>query len=219
MGKFELFLLIVGVVALVVYGQMPPHDQSVAIDTPPVVYPSPNQSRGDSTLVDGVSGGAGGGEIYGFPILRQFSAVNFDIVDGDSIRLATPDGRVDLRLASIDAPEWTQTSGQAAKRKLQRLTAGRRATFFQTDTDRYDRPVVFMFVSGSQASDGATEGWVGNNQIDVNAQMVADGFAWHAIKYSSSERLAWFEQYAISRRSGLWAGDNPVPPWEFRARK
>lgn len=189
MGKFELFLLIVGVAALVIYRQMPAQNQ-------PSVAPSPVFQSSQS-----------GGEIYGFPILDQFSTDVFEVVDGDSIRLATTTGDVNLRLASVDAPEWSQKSGQAAKRHLQKLTAGRPATFLQIDTDRYDRPVVFMFVAN------------GNQQIDVNAQMVADGYAWHAIVYSSSERLEFLQRQAMNLRLGLWGDIDPVPPWEFRARK
>lgn len=199
MGKFEVFLLGVGVVALVIYGQMPAQDQQASA-------PVFQSSQGD-------------GDIYGFPIVAQFWADVFDVVDGDSIRLTTANGRVDLRLASIDAPEWSQRSGQAAKRHLEQLTSGRRATFFQIDTDRYDRPVVFMVVSGNSASDRSAAPFGDHRQIDVNAQMVADGHAWHAIAYSSSERLAAFERQAMEKRLGLWADANPVPPWEFRARK
>ena len=211
MGKFELFLLLVGIGALAFFSQMPAaQDPSSGTLSQPVLHqpvsqqPVPKQS-------DQVGGQ---GTFDGFPILARFSSDSFQVVDGDSIRMVNPEtGKVELRLASIDAPEWNQTGGQAAKRHLEAITTGRRATFLQTDTDRYQRAVVFMFVD-VENPDGASF-----RPQEVNAQMVADGFAWHAVKYSSSERLNRLEATAKAKRLGLWADPNPQPPWEYRARK
>lgn len=194
MGKFETFLLLLGVGALAFFSQMPPSD--VSCDRSPA----------------GVVGEqASGLSVYeGAPVLARFSSDSFKVVDGDSIRMVTAENReVDLRLASIDAAELNQTGGRAAKRHLEAITAGRTATFVQTDIDRYQRAVVFMFVNDSNAG----------GQQEVNARMVADGFAWHAIKFSSSERLAELEASAKAKRLGLWAEPNPQPPWEYRDRK
>jgi len=207
MDKFEILLLLVGIAALAVFSQMPPGNVNTQSGAPNV----PPQSQ---TLPNGSVPAGGLGTFDGVPILARFSADSFKIVDGDSIRLMTADaGEVDLRMASIDAPEWNQTGGQAAKRHFQSLTAGRRATFLQTDTDRYKRAVVFMFVDPLN-SDGAF-----TQSQEVNAQMIADGFAWHAIKYSSSGRLNQLEAYARAKRLGLWADPHPQPPWEYRDRK
>ena len=205
MGKFEIFLLLIGIGALAFFSQMP--TANVATDGSPTGVA--NQQVVQQTVqANGVA------EYEGVPVLARFVADSFKVVDGDSIRMLTADaGEVDLRLASIDAPEWNQTGGQAAKRHLEALTAGRRATFLQTDTDRYQRAVVFMFVNAPN-SNGVAAG-----QLEVNSQMVADGFAWHAIKFSSSERLGQLEASAKAKRLGLWADPNPQPPWEYRDRQ
>ena len=198
MGKFELLLLIVGIGALVFFSQMPM--QNWPGDVQPAVVLTQNQRS------------SGVEEIYGFPVLAQFSATDFKVVDGDSIRLQTSDaGEIDLRLASIDAPELNQSDGRSAKQHLERLTAGRTATFLQTDTDRYQRRVVFMFVT---VANGGMQ-----QPMEVNAQMVADGYAWHSVKYSSREQLSWLQQQAKEKRLGLWEKSNPMPPWDYRNRK
>ena len=202
MGKFELFLLLIGIGALAFFSQMP------TADVPSAGAPNQQASPKQSGQVGGL------GTFDGFPILARFASDSFKVVDGDSIRMVTVDaGEVDLRLASIDAPEWNQTGGQAAKRHLEALTTGRRATFLQTDTDRYQRAVVFMFVD-APSTDGLSV-----RPQEVNAQMVADGFAWHAVKYSSSDRLNQLEATAKAKRLGLWADPDPQPPWEYRDRK
>ena len=205
MGKFEIFLLLIGIGALAFFSQMP--TANVATDGSPTGVA--NQQVVQQTVqANGVA------EYEGVPVLARFIADSFKVVDGDSIRMLTADaGEVDLRLASIDAPEWNQSGGQAAKRHLDALTAGRRATFLQTVTDRYQRAIVFMF-GNAPNSNGVAAG-----QREVNAQMIADGFAWHAIKYSSSERLKKLEASAKAKRLGLWADPNPQPPWEYRDRE
>ena len=198
MSKFDILLLIVGFGALVFFSQMPM--QGLPTDVQPAVVLNPDQQAN------------GPDQIYGFPVLARFSVTQFKIVDGDSIRLQTSDGgEIDLRLASIDAPELNQTSGKSAKQHLEALTAGRTATFLQTDTDRYQRRVVFMFVTVASGELLQT--------MEVNAQMVADGFAWHSVKYSNREQLSWLQQQAKQNRLGLWATLNPVPPWDYRDRK
>ncbi len=193
MGKFEVFLLLVGVGALVFFSQMPPAPQR------PVVI-----ATGATLDV---------AEINGLPVIAQFSADAFKVVDGDSIRIETGPGKtIDLRLASIDAPELRQSAGRMALQHLRSITAGKSATFYQTDTDRYQRAVVFMYVSVSNA-DGVSE-----RPLQVNAQMVADGFAWHATQHSSDRRLDQLQQRAMQQRLGLWADPNPTPPWEHRAQ-
>ena len=198
MGKFEILLLVVGIGALVFFSQMPMQD--LPSEVQPAIVLTQGQQRN------------GLREIYGFPIVAQFSATNFRVVDGDSIRLQTNDaGEIDLRLASVDAPELNQMDGQSAKQHLERLTVGRTATFLQTDTDRYKRPVVFMFVT--------VAGGGGQQAMEINAQMVADGYAWHSVNYSSREQLTQLQQQAKNLRLGLWASPNPVPPWDYRASK
>ena len=198
MGKFEILLLVVGIGALIFFSQMPM--QNLPSDVQPAIVLTQDR-QGNSP-----------DEIYGFPVLARFSATNFKVVDGDSIRLQSSDGgEINLRLASIDAPELNQTDGRSAKQHLQRLTAGRTATFLQTDTDRYQRRVVFMFVT---VADGGSQ-----QTMEVNAQMIADGYAWHAVNYSSREQLAWLQQRAMNQRLGLWATPDPTPPWDYRDRK
>ena len=210
MGKFEIFLLVLGVGLLVLLSQMPTDNLAIAGSSTGTANPQASQR-----LVLRESGQASGwGEFEEIPVLARFSADAFKVVDGDSIRISTADaGELDLRLAAIDAPELNQAGGQAAKRHLKAITAGGRATFLQTDTDRYQRAVVFMFVDRPNSTGGSVR------QQEVNAQMIADGFAWHAIKFSSSDRLTKLEASAKSKRLGLWADANPQPPWEYRGRK
>ena len=129
------------------------------------------------------------------------------VIDGDSIRGSSMAGAVDFRLASIDAPERGQPFGQRAKQYLQAIVAGKELTAYQTDTDQYGRRVAFVFATLPGRSDRAEE---------VNAKMVADGYAWHAIRHSQNSTLAQLQATARAGVLGLWDQPSPMPPWEYR---
>ena len=132
---------------------------------------------------------------------------NFQVVDGDSIRWNNATGTVDYRLASIDAPELSQPFGQRAKKYLQTILAGKELTAYQNDVDRYGRRVAYLFAT-SPSRPGVAE--------DINARMVADGYAWHAIRHSQNPNLTRLEATARSSAMGLWEQRTPVAPWDYR---
>jgi endonuclease YncB( thermonuclease family) len=134
---------------------------------------------------------------------------NFQVVDGDSIRWSTANGVVDYRLASIDAPELNQLFGLRSKKYLQTILAGKELTAYQTGVDRYGRRVAFIFATSPGRPGFAQE---------INAKMVADGYAWHAVTHSQNDNLARLETVARSSRLGLWEQRAPVAPWNYRNR-
>jgi len=132
---------------------------------------------------------------------------NIRVVDGDSIQWSSPQGAVDYRLASIDAPELRQPFGQRSKMYLQTILAGKELTAYQTDVDQYGRRVAFIFAT-SPSRPGYAE--------EINARMIADGYAWHAVKHSQNSKLTRLETIARSSALGLWEQRNPVTPWDYR---
>jgi len=69
------------------------------------------------------------------------------------------------------------------------------------NTDRYGRTV------GDVTCDG----------VHANAEMVSGGNAWVYRHYDKGfESFYPLEEAAKASRLGLWADDNPTPPWEWR---
>ncbi|WP_245911089.1 thermonuclease family protein [Neisseria iguanae] len=121
------------------------------------------------------------------------------ISDGDTLTCLTEQKRqIKVRLHGIDAPEKAQAYGQKAKRHLSDLVYGKTVMLDVTDTDRYGRTVAVVF-SGS---------------LNVNRQMVKDGYAWAYHRYGSAYEAD--ETVAKSARKGLWWDTNPIDPAEFR---
>ena len=81
---------------------------------------------------------------------------------------------------------------------------GKQVEIKEHGTDRYGRTLGRIYQSG----------------LDVNAEMVRRGMAWVYVKYVKDKRLNQLEAEARKQRRGLWADEDPVPPWEWRrARK
>ncbi len=70
----------------------------------------------------------------------------------------------------------------------------------EVTVDRYGRIVGRVFVDG----------------IDVNRELVVQGFAWVYRKYSKDAELLRLEAEAKLKGLGLRADPNPIPPWEWR---
>lgn len=106
-----------------------------------------------------------------------------------------------VRLHGIDAPEIGQPFGTKSRDALGKLVMRRAVTVHSQGRDKYGRTLGRIEIEGQ----------------DVNRQMVADGLAWHYVRYSKAEQLAAAEREARAAGRGLWADREPVPPWEWRA--
>ncbi len=126
------------------------------------------------------------------------------IADGDTITvLRASREQVKIRLYGIDAPESDQPFGQASRKNLSALVFGEKVDVLVMSVDRYGRTVARINVKGA----------------DVNAAQIRDGYAWLYRRYcktSVCEEWAGLETMARSDRKGLWADEDPVPPWDWR---
>lgn len=122
------------------------------------------------------------------------------ISDGDTLEVLRDNETFKVRLEGIDAPEKGQAFSAQSKKLLSELCFGRPVTVIVKEKDRYGRLVGRVIASGA----------------DTSERMVAEGLAWHFLKYSSDPRLAALEVDARDRRRGLWGGEQPVPPWDYR---
>lgn len=135
------------------------------------------------------------------------------IIDGDTVDVVYHDHKVRLRLDSIDCPEDGQEWGNTATFGLIKLIGGRSVDLETHGLDDYGRTLATVYVAGE---DG--------NPVNVNERMVALGHAWVMRKYynhlpkARKDSLNRIENWAKSRRVGLWKSSNPIPPWQWRSR-
>lgn len=131
--------------------------------------------------------------------------VVFVVIDGDTVLFRpdhyTPSSRsfLKIRLADIDAPETDQPHGDAATRALSGRVLQQRLRIETVAVDDYGRTVGRLWLGGA----------------DVNAELVRQGHAW-ASGWRGRSRYGGLQTEAQERRLGLWQGEAPVAPWQWR---
>ncbi len=106
-----------------------------------------------------------------------------------------------IRLHGIDCPEKRQAFGKRAKQFTSTLVFGRTATVQVMDRDRYGRTVGEVLLPDGRS---------------LNRELVRAGFAWMYRRYTNDQSLSDLEEEARVAQRGLWADQNPIPPWEWR---
>jgi endonuclease YncB( thermonuclease family) len=135
-------------------------------------------------------------------IPAEFKAKVIAIKDGDTIEVLYNGKPLRIRLAHIDCPEKSQSFGKAAKQFTSDMCFGQNVTVINYDGfDRYKRWVAVIVNDKGQT---------------VNKELVAAGLAWHFTKYSSDEEYDKLESVARENKVGLWADQDPTPPWKWR---
>ena len=123
------------------------------------------------------------------------------IADGDTITvLDAAKVQHKIRLQGIDAPEKKQAFGTKSKQRMSEKVGGEEVVVQWKEMDRYGRILGEVMV----------------DKRHINLEMVQDGMAWHYTTYSKSKELAKAEDEARKTKKGLWADNEPIPPWEYR---
>lgn len=148
--------------------------------------------------------------------------------------------RVPFRFAFIDAPEMEQPFGQESKDFLSGLIArkslrldpiGKESTGYMP-IDPYKRMLCMAFLT-DQMEVGRIEyyrnGKCGAGTVkkprpvtrNIELEMIVNGWAWVTEQYAFDREAEYFEAQNDAKRNrrGLWAMDNPEPPWNFKRRQ
>jgi micrococcal nuclease len=126
------------------------------------------------------------------------------VVDGDTFDVLDSSFKtIRIRMNGIDAPEKKQAFGEASRKKLAALCAGKLVRIVKYSTDRNKRWIADSYVDG----------------ISLSHQMIQEGMAWHFVKYSSDTTLARLEQQARAKKIGLWSDPHAIAPWDYRNKR
>lgn len=132
------------------------------------------------------------------------------VTDGDTIKVLDAN-RVEhkIRLTGVDAPERGQPYGNASRKHLANLVAGKQVVVESDKADRYGRILGKVLVDGT----------------DANLEQVKAGYAWWYRYYAKTQLRADRKSYEQAEASakgaglGLWADSNPINPYEWRKGK
>lgn len=126
------------------------------------------------------------------------------VLDGDTIEVLQEQQPVRVRLLNIDAPEKKQPFGRWSTNQLKAILAGQSVTVSYTQTDRYGRILGRVITA---------------NGTEANRQQVLKGAAWVYDRYNTDNSLPALQREAQTQKRGLWADNQPVPPWEWRHKQ
>jgi endonuclease YncB( thermonuclease family) len=132
------------------------------------------------------------------------------VTDGDTIKvLDANDVQYKIRLTGIDAPERKQPFGNASRKHLASLVAGKQVKVESDKSDRYGRVLGKVWVDGT----------------DANLEQLKAGYAWWYRYYAKQQPLKDRKAYekaelnARKERLGLWADPSPINPYVWRKKK
>jgi endonuclease YncB( thermonuclease family) len=136
------------------------------------------------------------------------------VSDGDTITVRRDTGEVKVRLHGVDAPEKDQPFGKTAAELTSKLALGKKVTVdvvSRSDDGRTVARVTFYRALARGAKPVYT---------DLSLELVLAGLAWWDRKHAPDDKdLAAQEAAARAAKEGLWADEDPVPPWAWRSGK
>ena len=124
------------------------------------------------------------------------------VVDGDTVHVFSKGEVLKVRLVEIDTPEMDQPHGQEAKEYLENLLKDGYINLDISGTDIYKRKLGRIY-------------W---KEKDINRLMVKSGHAWVYDQYVTDQTFYEDQNYARSRKLGLWTSNDPIQPGQWRRR-
>ncbi|MFC2075262.1 thermonuclease family protein [Bdellovibrionota bacterium] len=137
------------------------------------------------------------------------------VEDGDTVFVRSKGHLIAVRLADIDTPEkkGNQPYWKEAQKALLKLIKKK-----NKEKHKKNKMWVKVKVVKENGYYGRLIGRIYIEKFDINAEMVRLGYAWAAKpKYLKDESMLKLEEEARLAKRGLWAGDSPIKPWEWRS--
>ena len=129
-----------------------------------------------------------------------------DVIDGKTVLVAIPSGKVKVVLQYIDVPETGQQMSDTVREHLRQLAVGK-SVKYRPKTLLRDRAIGQLKIK----------------ELDISQQMLRDGAAWHVPFQGSGQEIAEHAAYALTEAAakneklGVWSIPGLKPAWEFRA--
>lgn len=131
---------------------------------------------------------------------EEFSGKVIAVMDGDTLLVIREGHPVKVRLTEVDAPEKAQPFGAASQKSLAEMTMGKQVKVVSRAVDDYGRLLATAFAG----------------ELNVNHEQVRRGMAWEYSRFHSNRELMALQREAQQARRGLWAGEDPVEPSQWR---
>lgn len=127
--------------------------------------------------------------------------------DGDTLTVQRLDGGGTrrVRVYGVDCPELGQPGGDAARELTTRLLTGKTVEVIPARARSYRREVAGVVLL--------------EDMLVLQEALVSAGLAWVDGRYCRLAVCAHWQRHeadARAARRGLWAEEDPAPPWQWR---
>ena len=132
-------------------------------------------------------------------VKETFESEHVRVVFPDTMEVMKDGKKIRVRLESVASPRKGQPFHEDARQFVEELIANSPAQVHQTGDSR-----------------GMLYGYVIVDGKNIGNEMLNNGFGWHYKRVSKSAELAKLENDARQAKRGLWADENPTPPWDWK---
>ncbi len=125
------------------------------------------------------------------------------VIDGDTFDVRCDGDKETIRLYGVDCPESNQAYGDKATSYTTSQILNKEVKIDEISTGYYGRTIAMVYHNGK----------------NINESLIRNCLAWVYTDYceqSICNQWENIEQTARNNKCGLWAGANPIPPWEWR---
>ena len=163
------------------------------------------QSATELSQIDGQDRSQMRGEISGQVVQVKDGDSFIMSLDADNSNNASNfpgKSEIEVRLSSIDAPEYFQPFGQECRRELSNIIGSQKISIKPETKDKYGRTIAVAYIAN----------------INVNREMVRRGCAWAYLRYLNDFSMRQLEQDARRQKLLIWSQEpsNIKPPWQER---
>ncbi len=125
------------------------------------------------------------------------------VLEGDMIKVLKSRQVIVVRLQGIDTPDIEQRYSKQAKDFTEEISFGQKVVINLKGMDADGRLLAEVILEDGRS---------------LNREIVKNGFAWWYRDDSEDLSLWRLENAAREAKLGLWLGEDPIAPWEFRAQ-
>ena len=124
------------------------------------------------------------------------------VIDGNTIQIMTTDGeRVQILLYGVDSPDEGQKFFMEAKLLLEGSLLNKMVTLIDRGKDRYGNRIAEV---------------TAKEVHDPQRELLRSGLEWTS---QSDPELEALKEQARKQGLGIWADENPMPPWLYRRQQ
>ena len=122
-----------------------------------------------------------------------------EVIDGNTLTVQFDKKKYDVLLLGIIAPQKTQPFSDQSKKALAKKVLDKKV----------------QIIPFRQEKSGLILGTVVSGGSNINTEMVREGFAWNYEEFPDAASLPKYQADAKKAKLGLWAAENPMPPWQW----